>query len=150
MQVKIGSYGCGGVHACRGKKKRGEKRHKWARTTIFGSVRPWQEIRLTLGWQKKAISVNIKDNLGELRGAKHSNMNISEPQLRTTGKTDKKKQNNQVQIGATRLFLPQNVNAEPNQKKHRKKLQQFERIMISCFCWSHGLLSSSGGHWVMT
>ena len=39
-----------------------------------------------------------------------------------------KKQNNQVQIGATRLFLPQNVNAEPNQKKHRKKLQQFERI----------------------
>ena len=81
-----------------------------------------------MGWQKKATRENSNDSLGELRVAEHSNINISKPQLRATGKTDKKKQNNQVQIGATCLFLPQNVSAEPNQKKHRKKLQQFERI----------------------
>ena len=66
--------------------------------------------KANFGLTKKAIRENIKDNLGELRGAKHSNMNIAEPQLRTTGKTDKKKQNNQVQTGPTRLFLPQSIN----------------------------------------
>ena len=49
------------------------------------------QLRVTLGWQKKATRENSNDNLGELRVAEHSNINISKPQLRATGKTDKKK-----------------------------------------------------------